>query len=152
MKKIRRMKSSTLLILTTAAILGVLALLTINYAPSLSSLPLKDTPLFPFEEVQGVAVVHKGLPYTLNFEQMQIAKSAILRAASIKMNDYRSRKTFDFEKIIFYRFNKPEVQVFPIQWDENNLVFSIPSLSTSDFFLELSSGDLQNMLQTSFDP
>lgn len=151
------MKNQTLVIMSALVILGVATLMMLNYAPKISpdltmSSPEATAAGLPPLEVRGMAVVHDGKPFTLNFDQQKLANDAISKAVKVKKSDYsKSKEPLNFDKIVVYRFNAPDLEVMPIQYSEKNLVFDVPSLNSESYFMELSGGNLQNMINNSFD-
>jgi hypothetical protein len=149
------MKNQTLVIMSVLVMLGVATLMMLNYAPNIAlspSAPDATAAGLPPLEVRGMAVVHEGKPFTLNFDQQKLANDAISRAVKVKKSDYsKSKDPLNFDKIVIYRFNAPDLDLIPIQYAEKNLVFEVPALSSDSYFLELSGGSLKNMINHSFD-
>ncbi len=145
------MKTNPLTIGIFLVIIGILALLMINLAPQH---PSTSTPLFAsVGNVRGMAVIHKGLPYTLNFKQQEFSIDNLNRAVKVKKSDFVSSKnSFLFDKIVIYRFDGGDIEVIPEALNEKNIVFSSPSLSQDSYFLELSGGELYTLLSKTFDP
>lgn len=135
--------------MTAAVLFGMLILMWLNYAPISPSAYEKST--FPINDVRGSAIVHKGLSYTLNFDQQKILVDFVLKAVQVKKSDYTPTK-LNFDKFIIYRFKDREVEILPITYNENNLVFSVPSLNSETYYMELSGGQLKTMIPSSFDP
>lgn len=145
------MSSNTITIMAGAVVLAVLILLGINLIPFFSTSQKKV--LISLNDTNGMAVVHNGTPYTLNFEQQNSAMEYINRAVFVKKSDYANRKkNFEVEKITVYRFKKPEVDIFPIDLADKNLIFSAPAWSQEYYFMDLSAGGFQRLLISSFDP
>lgn len=145
------MKSSTLIAMTAVVLIAITTLLIINVAPK-SYVPTPAESSFPINDISGIAVFHNGVPYTLNFEQQKIALDALGRAVEVKKADYpKVQGPFNFDKIAIYRIKNTEIELTPIQFVDTNLVFSVPSISTAEYFLELSGGGLQEMINTTFD-
>lgn len=153
------MKNSTIISMTALVVLAMLTLLALNFHPiSFSRVTTADTTPNTAEwisngEIRGMAVIHKGIPFTLNFDEQQIAQDAIMRAVSVKTSDYPQIKgPFDFDKLIIYRFHAPDVELIPIQFSDLNLVFSMPMLNRDKYYMELSGGSFKDMISKSFDP
>ena len=145
------MKNSTVFGLTAIALLAVFTLLVLKLVPSTSEFGTSS--VVPESDIRGMAVVHKGLPNTLNFDQQKIATHVLSRSVQVKKSDYpQSAESFPFEKIILYRFNAPDLEILPIQFQENNLVFSIPLIDPQNYYLEQSDGQFKEMISSSFDP
>ena len=145
------MKNPTLVAMTALVLLGVATLMMLNYAPKLTTTDATAAGLPPLE-VRGMAVVHEGKPFTLNFDQQKLANDAISKAVKVKKSDYsKSKEPLNFEKIVIYRFNAPDLEVIPVQYAEKNLVFEVPAVDKETYYLELSGGNLQNMINNAFD-
>ena len=145
------MKTSTILTMTALVLVSVFTLLVLNLAPK--GPPVTSNAIIPGTDIRGMAVMHKGLSYTLNFDEQRLATEAIARAVEVKKVDYPTVDTnFNFDKLVVYRFNAPDVELLPIHYRENNLVFSVPTLNASAYYLELSGGELKQMINASFDP
>lgn len=137
--------------LTAVALLAVFTLLVIKFNPTTFTAPSKN--IVSSSDIRGMAVMHKGIPYTLNFDQQKTATDVIARAVQVKKADYpKSDASFAFDKIIVYRFNAPDVELLPIQFQDDNLVFSVPVIDPNVYYLELSGGELKQMISSSFDP
>jgi hypothetical protein len=145
------MKTNPLSIGIFLVIIGILALLMINLAPQH---PTTSSPLFAtVGNVRGMAIIHKGMPYTLNFKQQEFSIDNLNRAVKVKKSDFVSSKdSFLFEKLVIYRFEGEEIEVVPVALNEKNIVFSSPTLSSDSYFLELSGGELYTLLSKAFDP
>lgn len=136
-----------MIFLTSLALVAMGALLVLNLAPNLASQVTVQA--IPPLMVRSISVVQKGVPYTLNAEQQRIATNAIQRAEEVKKSDYPTVKgPFNFEKIIIQRFNSTDLEITPVQFKENELVFSAPTLNPDVYYIELSGGALQKVLNS----
>lgn len=145
------MQTSTVIAMTAVVVLGIVTLLFLNFKP-MAPVHVGTASHLPGNDVRGMAVFHNGIPYTLNFEQQKLANDVINRAVEVKKSDYpKAEAPFSFDKLVIYRFNAPDVEIFPISYSDRNLVFSVPSLSQEKYFLELSGGEFKNMINASFD-
>ena len=147
------MKNSTVIAMTALVLVAIGALLFMNLAPYASFKEAPSSSLVSNSEIRGIAVVHRGVPFTLNFDEQKVAVDSVMRAVTVKKADYPEVKgPFDFDKIIIYRFNAPEIELFPIQFPEQNLVFSMPPINKDKYYMELSGGEFKRMISQSFDP
>lgn len=145
------MKNSTLIGMTALVIVAMLTLIFINFSPYIIETAIPTKSPFPLD-VRGMAVYHRGLPYTLNFEQQQTALGAMTRSVEVKKSAYPEIKgPFLFEKIAIYRFQGGDIELLPIDAVEKNLVFAAPSLDPNVYYMELSGGELSTMLNNAFD-
>lgn len=146
------MKNSTILTMIGAATVGIILLFVINVSQTLSPSAGTIELLDPYD-VRGSAVIHKGLPYTLSFDEQSLVVSTAGHPVKVAKKDYPPPYgPFDFEKLIIYRFGKPDLELIPLKYEEENLVFSIPSLNLDGYYMELSGGELRSMIGKAFDP
>lgn len=61
---------------------------------------------FSNHDISGIAIIHKGKEYTLNFNQ----QNQLLKVLN-KKRPLTEMENLDFEKIIIYRFNKPNLNL-----------------------------------------
>lgn len=138
------MKSNTVMTLAVLAIVAIAALMAINFAPKFSY-QITNTAIPPMQ-IKGIDVVLKGTPYTLNYDQQKIVGDAIQNAKEVKKSDYPTSKgPFSFDKIVIHRFDSSDVEVYPIQFAQYNLVFSAPVLG-KEYYMEVSGGALQKVI------
>lgn len=141
------MNNTSLIIMTSCALIAIGALLTLNLAPKIAS-QVSITAIPPLQ-AKTAMVYEKGIPYTLNYDQLRILTNTIQKAESVDKKDYPEVKgPFNFEKIVITRFNGPDLEIIPIQYKETNLVFSVPALDKDTYYIELSGGALQSMLKS----
>lgn len=132
-------------------VVGVIALLFINIAPKGNQ--TKTPQLSSVGDLRGSAIYHKNIPFTLNFEQQEVLVENLNRAAKVKKSDFPNQTAeFPFERIILYRFEGGDLEIIPIALKERNIAFNIPKISEDSYFLELSGGQLSNVLNGAFDP
>ena len=106
-----------------------------------------------FNEVRGMAIEHKGLLYTLNFDQQNKVIDNLNLAIPIGKSALApSKETLNFTKLIIYRFNKADLILLPIQYEGNNLIFSVPEWNKSGYIKDISYGHLKSLLATTYDP
>ena len=103
-------------------------------------------------DVRGVAVVYRELPYTLNFEQQNSLIDLINRSTPVKEASKQEHTKPDITKIIVYRFgDTPDVLITPLTNVGNNLVFSAPQLYSDGALTDLSQGKLRELLSKTHD-
>lgn len=136
-----------MIFLTSLALVAIGTLMVLNLAPNIAS-SVTIQPVPPLM-VRSISVIQKGTSYTMNAEQQKIAANAIQRAEEVKIADYPQVKgPFNFEKLVIQRFNSVDLEIFPIQYKDNELVFSAPNLNKEVYFIELSGGALQKVLNS----
>lgn len=145
------MQNNTLTGLIFLGVIGVIALLFLNIAPTNNA--TTSPQLSSIGDLKGSAVFHKNLPFTLNFEQQKVLVEFLNRAAKVKKSDFPElSKEFAYDKIVLYRFDGGNLELFPVAIREKNIAFNIPKLSEDSYFLEMSGGQLSNVLNGAFDP
>lgn len=141
------MNNNSMIFLTSLALVAMGALLVLNLAPNIAS-RVTVQPIPPLM-VRSISVIQKGVPYTLNAEQQRTVGNAIQRAEEVKKSDYPTVKgPFNFDRIVIQRFNSGDLEILPIQFKENELVFSAPALSQDAYYIELSGGALQKVVNS----
>lgn len=137
--------------MTGMVVAGILILLFLNISPGL--FPQKQAGYISLNDVRGSAVFHNGKAFTLNFEEQTNLVDYLNRAVLVKKKDYSNpSKNFPFEKITLYLFKNADVEIFPIDSSNQNLVLNIPAWNQEFYFMDLSGGYLQKLLNSSFDP
>jgi hypothetical protein len=136
--------------MTAFVIIAIMILFAIN------SFPLFQTagkePFLIRDIVKGIELIHEGKPYTLNFEQQNGLVTLINLAEPIQDPKDNPKKTpLDFEKIIIYQFNKPNIELNPIGYVNDELVFSAPSWDKDHLLKDKSHGELKQLLSKTYD-
>lgn len=145
------MSNRTLIALTVLVIVSMLVLFGLNLSSILTGQPPNQTYL-KYNNVQGIAIGHNRLLYTLNFqEQNQVIE--ILNSA-VAVNEIKSGKRTppNIDKLVIYSFqDKPEIVLTPVAYVDNNLIFSIPDWVPHGYLMELSDGSLKELLSKTYD-
>lgn len=145
------MNNSTLTGLIIAGIIGIFALIMINLAPQI---PINANPeLTPQGNVRGVALFHRGTPFTLNFDQQKLALDFLNRSVKVKRSDYTADKSaLAFDKLVIYRFDGGDLEIVPFTIKDRNIAFTTPGLAQDQLLLETSGGELNSLLNQTYDP
>lgn len=145
------MRSQTLTYLLAAAFIAM-ALLFFNQSLHLfSPSNTAEKYLSPYE-VRGIAVISQEKPYTLNFEQQNQVMEILNRAIPVGHVGNAERKKPPFEKVVIYRFDKPEVELVPEAMNEDSIVFKVKEWNPEGYVSELSDGDLLHLLTEASTP
>lgn len=139
--------------MTVLVLLGIGALFAIKLAEMFSfSLAATPQKYLDHNDVRGVAIVYRELPYTLNFEQQNSLIDFVNRAVPVKEASTQAPVKPDITKIIVYRFDDtPDVQITPLNYVGDNLLFSAPQLYPDGVLTDLSQGKLRELLKTAHD-
>lgn len=144
------MKNQTVFTIALLVIIGIGILLTINMKNILKGKET-DEPYLKYNEMQGIAVQHNSLLYTLNFQQQTSLATMLnrsVRVVGVKPDKHEKPK---IEKIIVYLFGKSDVIITPIAYLNGNLVYSAPAWNADNYLMELSDGELQKLLDQTYD-
>jgi hypothetical protein len=103
-----------------------------------------------YNDVSGVAVVHEGVEYTLNFDQQNSFIRLVNRALPVtEEKTTRPTKNLPFSQIIVFLFKKSPVLITPLAFEKDNLLFSAPEWSPN-LLIDVSDGDLKTLLLNSY--
>lgn len=146
------MPSATNMTLLTIALAAILVLFGVNLITHIKP-ELKETEEtvgtlgLNKAEVKGMAVDKNSKIYTLNQKQQNDALNFINRMRPVDKNDYPTKGTFEFTKLIVYRFDKPDVNLVPMAFQDQNLVFDVPALGSGSYMLDMSAGAFYDLIK-----
>lgn len=142
------MSTRTLLILVALVIVSMGTVLTLIILPQIEG--HSSERYIRLNDIHGMSVVYKGKEYTLNFDQQN--EVALLLNPSISIAKEVSSQFLDpvpFEKIIIYLFNAPSIEIVPIGFKNDDLIYSVPAWNPNGYLKDVSNGTLkQTLLQT----
>lgn len=100
--------------------------------------------------VNGMALVYNGLPYTLNLKQQMQMIDFINHSNSFE-GRFLPEKNLGFDSLSIYLFGDKEgLNLVPIVYFKNNLIFQIPKLKEGAF-IEESEGKLKALISSLHD-
>lgn len=145
------MENRTLTLLLTLAILGMGTLITLNYL----SFPegTQSDRFISRNEVNGMAVEYRGLLYTLNFNQQNETLNILNRAVTVDKKSLQGREQspIEFDQLVIYRFNKPDITLTPKALINQQLFFTVPEWAPGGFIQETDPGRLITLILSSYD-
>jgi hypothetical protein len=144
------MDSRTLTYLLILAVAGA-ALFLLNRSANIFTPARTDTFLSPYD-VRGMALVHLGKPYTLNFDQQNFCVSELNRALPINRLRAQSTIALPFEKIVIYRFDQPDIDLPLADLADGTLVFRTNDWAAGGYLTEITGGSLWKMLSQAYGP
>jgi hypothetical protein len=104
-------------------------------------------------DVRGMAIIHKNLEYPLNFEQqvevVQLFNKSLPVAPGLTDKNLQPA---DFQKIVIYTFGGPLIELLPLGFKNDILLYSAPSWESSAIMTDTSNGLLKKALMQSYDP
>ncbi len=131
-------------------VVAIFILLAINAAQFLT--PTKEGRL-SLNEIRGMAIEHNRTLYTLNLaQQMEVA--AILNEAIPTTFKHSSGEDSpkNIQTLYIYRFDhSPTLEIIPLGYVNNQLVFTVPAWNPEGEWIETSNGKLKEILSHSYD-
>jgi hypothetical protein len=146
------MSNKTVIVLIAITIALMAVLFISNYVQVLETESTEEH--IELNAIRGMEIYHDNIPYTLNLKQ-QVGVATYLNEAThfeptAAMDETKIPTAV--EKIIIFRFeNLPPIEVTPIYYDRQNLVFSAPEWREKGLFMDNSNGKLKDLLAQTFD-
>jgi hypothetical protein len=135
------------------AVICLIGLIALNYATKLIPSSSTKPSYINRNDVLGMAVEYKQLPYTLNFKEQNAVINFLNESQPHEKSLYEPDPTaFPFTRLIIYRFNGPEIQIIPIALPHQDLVFAASAWDRDRYFHDVSKGELFHLLNTTYDP
>lgn len=144
------MNNRTLLYLTTLVLIGMTTLLIFNLSLILTG-KHSDEPYLHYNHVRGMAVEHRQLLYTLNFDQQNAVIHLLNHAAPISEIEGNNSEKPAVDKIVVYLFDQPDLTITPVADVDRNLIFSVPEWVPNGYLMEMSDGNFQHLLSQTYD-
>jgi hypothetical protein len=132
----------TVFVAVAIGLLGVLIFL--NYgAPVFFKSPLNP------DQVEGIDVYHKGIPYTLNLSQQASFAAFLGESTEVKSPPNLQSNSIDVEKVLFYLLGEKKPLVL-IPKGESVVRFTYYTFD-GKWYKEPKSGRLKEFLETTYD-
>lgn len=144
------MDNRQVITLSAVAIAAVLLLFVIKLLPFANTDKVPEK-FISHNDVRGSAVVHNGLPYTLNFQQQTSLLNYLNQSLVVGPSIAKSKDTLPISKIILYRFNASPIEISPVSIESNDLIFSSPLWNPNGYLKDISDGPLVKLLNSAFD-
>lgn len=141
------MSNKNFIYLLVAGVIGMSVILMLNLVGFWQ--PQLTEKFLPRNDVRGIDIDHNGKLWTLNFEQQN--KLVNVLNASIATSERFSPENTDFDKLIIYRFNKPDIILTPLKVVNKQLVFSVPEWNLKGNMKESNPGEIQQILSQTYD-
>jgi hypothetical protein len=143
--------SNALIYLTLLVVICSLVILGLNLSYIFTA--SKNEKYIGFNDVRGMALVHRNLPYTLNFEQQNLMVEHLNQSLLINKNPpIANASQLNFSELIIYRFNAPDIHVTPIAYQNDNLIYTVPEWSGHGYFQDISLGTMRSLIDETYDP
>jgi hypothetical protein len=145
------MSNRTLVVLTVLVILGMLVLFGLNVSDILTGQPPNQKYL-KYNNVQGMAIGHNRVLYTLNFQQQNQVIEILNSAVPVDEIKAGKRTPPNIDKLVIYPFpGKPEIVLTPVAYVDDALIFAAPDWVPNGYLMELSDGTLKELLSKTYD-
>jgi hypothetical protein len=143
--------SNSLIFLTLLVVICSLVILGLNLSYIFTA--SKNEKYLGFNDVRGMAIVHRNLPYTLNFEQQNLMVEHLNQSLLINKNPpVANPSQLNFSELIIYRFNAADIHLIPIGYEDENLIYTVPEWSGHGFFQDISAGNMKSLIEETYDP
>lgn len=145
------MSNKTLVILIGIAIVLMMTLFILNYVQIVETKSTEKH--IELNDINGMEVYHKNVPYTLNLKQQVGVATYLNEAIPFEPSADEGTKTpTAIEKIVIYRFGDLQpIDITPVYYHHDNLVFSSPEWKGTGLLMDNSNGKLKNLLSQTFD-
>lgn len=138
--------------MTFLVLAAMAALFIINFKGILGGQVISQTYLKP-NFVRGMAVKHKQLIYTLNFQQQNQIVDILNQSVKTQQVKPGKQQVPEIEQIIIYQFDgKPDLIITPLAYVDNELIYTNPAWNSNGYMMEVSNGQLQKLLSQTYDP
>lgn len=101
-------------------------------------------------DIRGLAVVHKGLEYPLNFKQQTEVALSLNRSVQAD-GPLPQMEAPSFDKIVIYTFKNTTIELFPIGFKDGRFIYSAPLWDKAALTTETNNGLLKEVLLNSYD-
>lgn len=142
------MSNRTIFFLTAIVLVAMGVLLTLNLPDVLEGLPYE--PYLKLPKIRNIEVVHKGKSYTLSFQQQKEMVSYINRSAAVDKIKEGEKSEPDFEKIVIYLFHDPDIELHPVVYVDEDLIYSAPMWNPNGYMLDLSDGEMKKLIRQAY--
>jgi hypothetical protein len=136
----------TALVLVAMGVLFILNIEKILHGQTGSEIYLK------YNDVAGIGVKHKGLTYTLNFDQQNKMVELLNHSLKVTLIDSGNRQTPDIEQIVIYRLEgKAPLTLLPVAYVDEQLIYSNEEWNAGGYLKDVSNGSLKKLLAETYD-
>lgn len=130
--------------------MGILILANVSHLFQLN----KSERYIDYNAIRGIEVVHKGVPYTVNFDQ-QVSIARFLNESTEYRGSENNSQSLEknlVDKIVIFRFNGlKEIEITPVSFYNGSLIFSAPLWQNQGLLIDNSAGELQKTLAKTYD-
>ncbi len=145
------MSNRTFIFFTFLVICGILTLFSFNLTNILNGQHSVQIYL-KHNHVRGISISHNRMLYNLNFKQQNTVIDILNLGIPIDEIPQGQRQPPNIDKLVIYLFqDKPHIELIPITYVNQNLIFSVPSWISNGYFMERSEGGLQELLSQAYD-
>jgi hypothetical protein len=144
------MNNKTFTYLLIAGVIAMSAILLLNLAGVTGLFqPQLTNEYLSRNDVRGIDIDHEGKLWTLNFEQQN--KVINILNAAVRTTEHFAPENTGFDKLIIYRFNRPDIILTPLKVVNNQLAFAITEWNLKGNLKESNAGELLQVLSQTYD-
>lgn len=146
------MNARSTMTMAIIVIAGIFLIFFLKTATTLFPGAQKLSTYISADDVEGMTVVYHDLPYALNFDQQNEMIELINR--SIPVNDQNPSEllAMSTKKIIVHLFNKEDVDIQLLGSKDGSVYFSSSTWIAGNNLKDVSTGDMQELINSSYDP
>lgn len=139
------MDSRSLTLMTIAVVVGVVLLLALNFTRFFTE--SGTGPYLSRVEIKGISIVRDNQEYPLSYEQQNTLVNLVNKALLVKKEDIAEAGTPpDFTKIIVNRFDRTRIEITPVKYVGNDLVFSESTWNPNGWLRDVTHGELKTLI------
>lgn len=147
------MSTRTITYLTVAVLVAIGVLLFNQVTNLVSQGSAPSTGRLVFEDIRGIDLYYKGVPYPLNFDQHNDFIYMFNGAIELAVKpDAMKESSSGLNKLVVYFFNKPDATITVAGVIGTDLVFSAPTWLPNGYLKDMTNGELLELLSKSHDP
>lgn len=137
-------------------IIGMGILFLINFFPGALSFPqlFQSAALEKFikpNDVEGVEIIHDQKPYVLNFSQQNHLLELLNLATPTNIKPPEVAQDMDIQKIVIHRLHGAPIEITPLAYINNELLFSAPAWRSDGLLKDMSAGEMKTLLSHTYD-
>lgn len=143
------MASRTLFALISLVLISMGLIFALNIAPFVSSPGVKG--YIQLNDIRGMSISYAGKEYTLNFEQQNEVALLLNLSLPFEAANSAELEPVPFEKILIYVFKGPSIEIMPLGFKNNALIYSATAWNPNGPLKDASDGRLKEILSHTYD-
>lgn len=144
------MNNNTLYTLVGLALFAIFALFAMRLVPALDLMQQPEK-YVSRGDIKGIDIVKNDVPYTLNLDQQSKVINFLNLSIPVGKTPFTPDPKFPFSKIVIHRVNGSAIELLPITYDSNDLIYSAPAWNPTGYMRDVSDGGLKKILSQTID-